>query len=401
MRKLPRKTLKRLWYCGLLILWILPFTLAAIASADGALVTAESTGQGWYWKGRPQYFLPVTEPAPTQAPGTSVGGDVYCYNAPANPCATQWKQEHIYVGWDGQALTAEMIGAVNFDLEPIPSGSTITRFAFTIKQHPSGDGHNHTPNYDAPAKHGIVACPWPEFFGGEHAAWLDPESKKQRLCGDAVSGASSNVDAAFLGDPRNTVEWTFDLSSIASEWAAGTNPAISIEPDSRLKSPVSWITSFHQDTILHDPTSTHVTHPPPNATSPGAKAGDIPGLYAQVTYLLPTGEEEIGSVSGEFSTEFDTSGDSLAFGDTEGLVGDLGGSAEPSEPVDATPSRQLTAGVFEGNPAGFWAYPLAWIAAVAGFILLGFAGKVLQAEPGQGRPLGAAAALMRGSSRTS
>lgn len=387
MGKLPRKTAKRLWYAGLLVLWLLPFTLASIALADSALVTSD--GQGWYWKNRPRYGVPITDPAPGQAP--PVGGDLYCYPVTGSPCSTQWKNEHMYVGWDGHELKPEAISAVHFQLNTIPSGSTITRFIFTIKQHPSGREHNNTPNVDAPAKHGIVVCPWPEFSGGprEGPDYLDPQTETQRKCGDSIIGTPSITDAQKLALPDTTVNWTFDLSSIAADWAGEVNPGVSIEPDSPSTSPVSWITSFHWSSVFHDPATGNVTSPTP-------RTGDVPGLFAEVTYLLPSGAEESGLVSGEFTSEFDSSGDALAFGDTEGLAGDLGASSEPSGEAEAPEQPNLTAGVFEGKPAGFWAYPLAWITALLGLALTGFAAKVLQADPGQGRPPGAAAALMRG-----
>lgn len=391
MGKLPRKTAKRLWYCGLLILWLLPFTLAAIASAEGAYVTAD--GQGWYWKSRPRYAAPEssvnTEPqGPVPGQNVQVGGDVYCYQVPGSPCSTQWRNEHIYVGWDGQSLTPEAIGAVHFELNSIPPGSTITRFTFTIKQHPAGTDHNHTPNYDAPAKHGVVVCPWPDFYAGprEGPDYLDPETKEQRECGDSIRGTPSRALPTDQNTHNHTIDWTFDLSSVASEWTSEVNPGISIEPETPSASPVSWMTSFHFDTVFHNPTTGF-------QTSPNHSPGDIPGLSAEVTYLLPTGELETGVVSGEFGSEFDPSGDPLAFGDSGGLSGDLGATSEPPE---APKEPQLAAGVFEGRPAGFWAYPIAWFAAFVGFILLGFAGKILQADPGHGRPPGAAAALMRG-----
>lgn len=407
MGKLPRKTVKRLWYACLLVVWLLPFALFSIAQADSASIQA--AGQGWAWKNRPSQSVPVTEPTP----GTSVGGDLYCYEAPSagSPCSNQFRNEHIYVGWDGGSNPPEpeAIGGVTFDLQSIPTGSTIIRFLFTIKQHPSGQDHGTTPNYEAAKTHGIVACPWPEsdFVAGSTRGpiFLDSTQKAERKCGQSISGDPPNATATALADPRETFDWKFDLSTIASEWASGITPAISIEPDPTNRSAVSFMTSFHYDTVLHYP----ARHPKegevfdttcnpslPTCTPPDPAINYVRGLYAEVTYLLPTGEEETGLVPGEFSSAFDSDSDVLAFGDTEGLAGDLGASSngEVESPQDST----LTAGVFEGQPAGFWAYPLAWIAALIGCVLLGFAGKVLQLDPGEGRPLGAAAALMRGTS---
>lgn len=407
MGKLPRKTVKRLWYAGLLVLWLLPFTLASIAQADNA--TIQAAGQGWAWKNRPTQAVPVTEPRP----GTSVGGDIYCYEAPGGaPCTRQWQNDHIYVGWDGASNPPEpeAIGGITFDLQSIPTGSTIIRFLFTIKQHPSGQDHGNTPNHEAAKAHGIVACPWPEsdLTGGNTRGpiFLDSSQKAERKCGQSISGDPPNATATALADPRKTFDWTFDLSTIASEWTSGITPAISIEPDPTNRSAVSFMTSFHYDTVLHYPPGhpnagevfdTTCNPELPRCPPPDPTINYVRGLYGEVTYLLPTGEEESGLVPGEFSSEFDSDSDVLAFGVSEGLAGDLGASSEPlgeAEPRDPN----LAAGVFEGQPAGFWAYPLAWIAAILGFILLGFVGKVLQVDPGEGRPQGAAAALMRGAS---
>lgn len=378
--RLSRKQSKRMWYAGLVTLWLFPFVLVPWALAGSAEVLPPGSAQGWFWRDRPLSPQPVNDPTtgdqitttpdlyttPLAVSGRGYGGGL---------AEADWPGDHLYVGWDGAKKEIEMLSGVAFSLDgTVPSGSVITRFELTVLEHPAGTdpphkttvGVNGSGSRNAMLAQGIVACPWPDFYGGSRAAPMSAAT--QRDCSKAVVGQPTVVPATDAFTSSTLVTWKFDLSSMAANWA-DENAAFSLEPnpDPEKQQTVSWRTTFHQSGYSESGTPK-------------------PGVYATV-------EWREGDAEGEsFEETFgDLSGGSFSPGFESGLVENL---SEPPPAEEAPPP--LAAGVFEGNPADFWDIPLsAWAAAIIGVGFLAASARALQQDSLNERPPGAASALMR------
>lgn len=367
MGRSVRKLRFRILSLGLGTVWLLAFVVSAMAAAESADVRPVSNGEGWYWTSRPT----------TDVPGDDDPvGDAFNYPIPGQqgtPGGRAFQPEHLYVGWDGVNMRPEMFSGIAFDLFSIPEGSDITSFKLTLIWHPGGSNHSTTPNYEAMRTQGLMACAWPAFTVGAPA--VAASSADPRDCSRTAEGTVT-MPTEPIG-PTTLISWTFDLTGLASNWRSGENPAISIEPK-RLTSPSqSWQTSFHASTYTETP--------------PGGDPVAMPGVRASVTYVPDTSSE--GGSIGEESFTTEIGGDLTSFGDSGGLTDQLASPVEePSEPERPV----LAAGVIEGRPAKFWDLsPVAWLAALVGFLILSASGWLVQSDPAAERPPGAASALMR------
>ncbi|MFN2610600.1 MAG: hypothetical protein ABR507_07020 [Actinomycetota bacterium] len=371
---MSRKTSKRIWLVSICTLWVLPLTLAGGAVADtNDKVLPASYGEGWFWKDAP--IAPNVDQNPI--------GQPYTYPFPAvgtDASHVNWQGDHLYVGWDKANSTEEMFAGINFNLSFIPSGSEVIKFQLTLMEHPSGSGHNNTPNHDDVVSQGVVACSWPSFIAGAQAAPFS-DAPSGRDCASKVVGQTT-ATATDQFTPDVLVPWTFDLTSIAAEWANGSNAGIYIgpNPDLKDKANLSWITSFHSSTYQEqDPVTQQFT----------AK----PGVFATVEWNPPGDNATVADVTGF--------GESTGAGDSFTDAGTLTEQLLPDPTTSTEPQPQLqllAAGTYEGKPAGFWSHLLLpGIAAVAGMFLISFAGWAVQTEGTAARPPGAASHLMNGS----
>lgn len=373
MRITGRKKTFRNLSVALAFVWLVSFFAMAAALADEARVRPASSGEGWFWESRPT----------TDAPGDDPVGDVFNYPIPGRgPGSSQvFAPDHLYVAWDGVNKKAEMYAGISFDLSSLPPGSQITRFMLTLTWHPNGGGHSssQTPNYADVATQGLIACSWPDFIAGA-AASSGSSAPGNRDCNKKVDGTVTMPSGPAVS--TTVVDWTFDLTPLATKWADGESPGISIQPKPIDTNSASWQTSFHT-----------------SAYSEINAAGEFepkPGVVASVTWTPPSGSGGGGS-GDDFFTE--VGGDLSSFGDSGGLVEQLAPPVE--EPTDNTGGGRVLAAGVEGS-APFWKIPmLTKLVAIIGFILIAGSGLMVQAEPAGARPAGAASALMRGKSDTS
>lgn len=360
-----RKWRLRILSLGLGTIWLLAFVVSAMAVAESADVRPANGGEGWYWTNRPT----------TDVPGDDDPvGDAFNYQMPGQQgtaAGKTFQPDHLYVGWDGVNVRPEMFSGIAFDLFSIPEGSEITSFKLTLVWHPAGASHSTTPNFEAARTQGLMACAWPDFIGGAPA--VAASSAPKRDCTRTAEGTVT-MPTDPVG-PTTLINWTFDLTGLASKWLSGENPAISIEPKKVTSASQSWQTSFHSSTYSETP--------------PGGDPVPKPGVLASITYTPGSGSGGGGEES--FTTEI--GGDLTSFGDSGGLTDQLAPPveepAEPQRPV-------LAAGVTEGRPADFWDLsPVAWFAAIVGFLMISASGWIVQSDPAAERPPGAASALMR------
>ncbi|HVE75858.1 MAG TPA: hypothetical protein VND22_03710 [Actinomycetota bacterium] len=345
------------------------------AYADQADVHPAGTGQGWFWRSRPNVEAPNMS---VPGAGVAVGGDVYTLPLPRGEgtlASKDWPPDHLYVGWDSLSKSAEMVSAVNFDLSEIPQGSKITRFVMTLIEHPNGQSPqaHKGANRAAALAQGIVACPWPEFFGGTTAAPMDQAPAAERKCDQGIAGAAATEPEGGEAVAINQLfKWTFDLTPMATNWASTENPSISLEPNMAAPSGSNWVTSFHSGVYKQD----------------GQAA---PGVFASVSFEPPP-DDGSGGIS--FDEDVSDVGGFESFGGSGSLPSD---DLAPGGPPAKAP-RTIASGAFgEGRPADFWDIPvLMWVAAILLLLFVGGSGWALQFEALAGRPPGAASALMEG-----
>ncbi|MGH3370524.1 MAG: hypothetical protein ACRDPR_11020, partial [Nocardioidaceae bacterium] len=269
---------------------------ARTAPERAAVVLPLESGQGWYWDTRPE-AIPCPEGAPAEC---NLIGD------PAGRIAELFARDHLYVGWDSLQQAPEMITGLAFDLSPIDPGSRITRLRLAMLEHPQTTaplplaipsapplipppisvlppslpelGHLTVNPSDAV----VVACAWPDFFGGAPASPLT-EAPPGRRCDANIAGVRSKEAVNPDAPPEGQVfRWTFDLSTFAAQWAGGVNPAISLEPDPSRPSGAPWITTFHAAAVRA-----------PDGT---------PGIQAKVTWVPPADGGDVPISAGSGST---------------------------------------------------------------------------------------------------
>lgn len=367
MGRSVRKWRFRALSLGLGTMWLLAFVVSAMAIAESANVRpAAPGGEGWYWVSRPT----------TDVPGDDPVGDAFNYPIPGHGPGSGrvFQPDHLYVGWDGVKAQAEMFSGIAFDLSALPEGSEITSFKMTLTWHPAGASHNTTPNFEAIRTQGIMACAWPEFIAGSAA--VSANSAPPRDCSRTAAGTVTMPTEPIVA--TTLIKWNFDLTGLASKWASGENPGISIEPKRITGQSQSWQTSFHSSAYSETPV--------------GGEPTAMPGVEASVTYTPPA-PSDTGGGGGEESFTTEIGGDLTSFGDSGGLTEQLGPPVE--EPVEQD-RPVLAAGVTEGRSAAFWDLPpVAWIAAIVGFLMISTSGWLVQSDPVAERPPGAASALMR------
>ena len=358
---------RRLWYVLPLALWLLTF-LVAVAFAQAGEVQPPAGGEGWFWAKRTS----------DTAPGV---GDPYTYPIPVTGpiSGNAFPPEHLYVGWDGALMQPEMISGIAFDMGSIPPGSTITGFTLRMIQHPSGASHNTTPNPDQ--IHGIIACPWAEFYAGAPGAPMSNAPESERECDKAAQGTKGlplNPDAV---PNEQLIPWTFNLTPMALEWGSGGNAAVSIEPAALTEPAPSWITSFHASSFVD------------------AEGSPQPGVTAQVTWTPGFDSSSSESFGGSFTESFTEGSTDPSFAGSGGLVEDL-------SPAEAPPPEEapvVTASRFgENRPAPFWKIPgIAWLGMLMGLAFLAAFGWAVQQELPEARSPGAASALIAATATSS
>lgn len=350
----------------------LPLTLFPVAvfaeSADGVL--PPESAQGWFWD-RPA----TAPPSGLEVIGDPIGQQI----APG-----QFAANHLYVGWDAADVDdkREMIAGVGFDLftAGVPTESTITKFVVTLIEHSTG--HN-TVNAGEAKNQGVVACPWPSFYGGSVAAPMANAPDQGGNCKETkVVGAPGNQAVApYPGDTPDRFVWTFDLTDLMNTlWQNAENTAFSLEPNPDKPSSLTWITSFHSGAYGE----------PKEIQDPFGEQVGKPGLLASVSWVPrePIGGD-LDSSLGELEVT-DEAG-SLDFGGGNGTQDS--GDAQTGAPVQlsAQPSSA-------GLPGSSGQMPLlAWIGGLFTLVFLGLSGWLLNLEPAsQRREPGAVWALIHG-----
>ncbi len=218
----------------------------------------------------------------------------------------------------------------------------------------------------------VVACAWPDFFGGAPASPLT-EAPPGRRCDANIAGVRSKEAVNPDAPPEGQVfRWTFDLSTFAAQWAGGVNPAISLEPDPSRPSGAPWITTFHAAAVRA-----------PDGT---------PGIQAKVTWVPPAdgGDGPISAGSGSMGGS--------GFGFPSAATDAPPAPAEPTVAVARQPRpTPSVAARLATRLVGLWDLPFwVWAASALGLLVLLLAGLAVQRDPPAPRPAGAASALMRG-----
>jgi len=387
MTKRSRIGNKRMRYSILAAAGIVPFMLIAIAVAESGSYLPPGTGQGWFWKDRPNSSVTIVDGTTTPdlySTPITAGGQGHSTGL----AGATWPGDHLYVSWSpspGGSLETKMFAGIAFSLTAIPEGSKINKFEVTVLEHPSGGGNhagttagttagtNGSAIRNAMLAQGIMACPWPDFYGGTTAAPF-PATNERKCASAKALGVPAPVapDATFT--TATVVAWKFDLSSMAAKWA-DDNPAFSLEPDTTRPSTTAWTTSFHTSSLADPPASG-------------------PGVTAQIAWTPPSEESFGEEFSDESFADFGDTGTYSPSFQSDGLVGDLSGE---SEPPPSAPRRVLASGPFEGKPADFWDLtPALWLAAILGMLGLAAAGRALVLDAAEARPPGAVGGLMRG-----
>lgn len=362
MSQASRGNKKRLWRFVIAALSAFVLLYPANGVAQSAAVTLDgqrATGDGWY----------LARPPET---------DQTCNTTLSVNCTSAFTDDHLYVGWDGAQKRPEMIFAAAFEAFTlnIPEGAEITKFVLTLYQHSDSSHRGTTPGAAAAASsQGIRACAMPGFLSGQAAGRLD--TAPARDCSAAV--VVSNVPDAATS--TTTVGWRFDITNMARTLHSdGEILGFGIEPQPANDVGTSWSLSFHSAGYSEPAPTTQ----DPNATIPR------PGVVADIAYLpkaSSSDDEDFSGLDSSFSTDFPSfSG-----------VDDTSFESTPVEPgAEASPAPAVpVAGVFAGRTASFWQIPKpAWIAVLLGTAFLVFSGRMLQKEPSQPRPPGAASALV-------